>query len=350
MDDPGSLYFSSGTTGLAKGIPQSPENLLLAASSLAQAYGFDSFDTQMGILPVYHTALATYGFWPGICVGSNFILCKKFSRGRFWQDIARFRVGFVETVPTILSMLLNPPEDVGALDLSALRFIGSGSSPLPHELQARFEKTFSVLICNKYGLSETAPTHFNPAQRAARRTGSIGKPLPICESRIFDESGQEVAPGEIGEIVIRGANVIKEYYRDPQATAEAFKQGWFHTGDLGSVDAEGWFYIVDRKKDMIIRGGAKIYPSEVDNVLAACPGLAEGVCFGIPDEIYGEALAACVVAKKGSTVTQEDVVGFCRQRLPEHKCPKKIYFSADIPRTTSGKYLRRELSLKYGKN
>lgn len=344
MEDPCSLYFSSGTTGKPKGIPQSPKNLLIAAAALADIQGFDKDDVHMGVLPIYHTALATYGFWPSICAGSNFVLFKKFSKTNFWRNIEKFQITSVEAVPSILAMLLNSPEDISKYNLSKLKFIGSNSAPLSIGLQNQFEKTFKIAVSNKYGLSETAPTHFNPSQPHLRKEGAIGKCLPMCIAKIFDEYENELAPKEIGEIVIRGENVISGYYKDPEANQGAFRNGWFHTGDLGYVDEDGFFFLVDRKKDMIIRGGAKIYPNEIDKVLFSLPSITEAVAFGVPDKIYGEEARACVVLEKGSALTEEEIIKYCQRYLPEYKCPRRIYFVDSIPKTASGKALRRELS------
>lgn len=344
MDDPGSLYFSSGTTGEPKGIPQSPKNLLTAAYALANAYGFNKDDTQMGILPVYHTALATYGFWPSICIGSNFLLFSQFSKSNFWANLSRYGIAFVEVVPTILAMLLNPAEDISRYNLSKLKFIGCGSAPLPVELHRKFEDTFGVFVANQYGLSETAPTHFNPPQRHLRKDGSIGKALSMCQAKVFDNNDNELKPGEIGEIVMRGDSVISGYYNNPKANTEAFRNGWFHTQDLGYMDEDGFFFLVDRKKDIIIRGGAKIYPSEVDNVLFSHPKIAEAVCFGVSDKIYGEEVVACIVPKEGFKPSEAELIEHCRKYLPEYKCPKRIYLVHNIPKTDSGKVLRRKLA------
>ena len=340
----GSLYFSSGTTGTPKGICQSPKNLLTAAESLASAYGFSVEDTQMGVLPNYHTALVTYGFWPSFCVGSNFVIFKKFSKHNFWKNIEKYRIAFVETVPTILIMLMNPPEDVSKYDISSLKFIGAGSAPLSPEVQRRFEDTFGVLVANKYGLSETAPTHFNPPQRELRKEGSIGKPLPMCEVRVVNTNGTFCRAKEIGEILIRGENVVEGYYNDPEATASAFKNGWFCTGDLGYFDGEGFYFLAGRKKEIIIRGGANIYPDEIDRVLYSHPDVVEAASYGVPDEIYGEEVKAGVVLRRGSKIREEDLIEYCNQNLEKYKCPKEINFVNKIPKTHSGKIIRRKLS------
>ena len=344
LSDPGSLYCSSGTTGKPKGIPQSPLNLLTAAESLRRAYGFGTDDTQMGILPVYHTALVTYGFWPGVFAGSRFVLCRRFSRRRFWKDIEAHSVAFVETVPTILSMLLNPAEDIKEYDLSCLKFVGSGSAPLSPALHNRFEQTFRIRIANKYGLSETEPTHFNPPDPFQREENSIGKALDMCEVRIVDETGKAVSDGEIGELAFKGRNVVIGYFEDDAETQRSFRDGWFHSGDLGYRTEAGFYYLVGRKKEVIIRGGVNIFPPEIDNVLSTHPKVVEAVTFGMPDDVYGEEVYAAVKIRTRNGLKPYDVIDYCKAKLSLQKCPKQIFFMETIPQTASGKPLRRELS------
>lgn len=347
LSDPGSLYCSSGTTGKPKGIPQSPLNLLTAAESLHRAYGFSHQDTQMGILPIYHTALVTYGFWPGVFAGSNFVLFKRFSRSRFWKDLERYNIAFVETVPTILAMLLNFPEDIRRYDLSRLKFIGSGSAPLPNSLWKKFEETFGIRIANKYGLSETAPTHFNPPAPELRKEGSIGKALDMCDVRIFGDDNRERAVGKVGEFVMRGDNVVKGYFQDPKETATAFQNGWFHSGDIGYRDDDGFFFIVGRKKEIIIRGGVNIYPVEIDNILTSHPDVIEAVSFGLPDKFYGEEVYAVVRLKPECRINTKELLSYCQLHLAMHKCPKQIFVVESIPKTASGKPLRKTLTKMY---
>ena len=344
LEDPGSLYFSSGTTGTPKGIPQSPKNLLTAAAGLLEVYGFTSNDTQMGVLPCYHTALATYGFWPSIWVGGNFVLFEKFSKSNFWKNLAKHKISFVEVVPTILTMLLNPPENISGYDLSRLKFIGSGSAPLPIPLHHQFEKVFAVAVANQYGLSETAPTHFNFPDKSKSKEGSIGKPIPMCEAKIVIDGGQEAAVGEIGEIVIRGDSVVRGYYNNPEETEASFRNGWFHTGDLGHKDADGFYFFAGRKKEMINRGGEKIYPQEVDAVLLSFPSVREAATVGEPDSVYGERVVAYLVSSESGASIQEKIIQHCRERLPAYKCPEKIFFIDEIPKTPSGKIMRRVLT------
>lgn len=349
LDDPGSLYFSSGTTGVPKGIPHTPRNLIAAAQSLADTYGFGPDDTQMGVLPCYHTALAMYGFWPSVCVGSNFVLFERFYRSRFWSDLARTRAVFVEVVPTILTILLNDPEGAKEADLSAVRFIGCGSAPLAVTLHHAFEEEFGVPVASQYGLSEAAPTHFNPPERAARREGSIGRAISVCEAKVVDPEGLEMPTGEIGEIVMRGENVISGYLNLPQETAQSFRAGWFWTGDLAYRDADGFYFLTGRRKEMISRGGQKIYPNEVDNILLSAPGVREAAAIGITDALYGEEVAAYAVVKEGYAPDEQAILAHCRRFLPPYKCPKKILFTDETPKTVSGKIMRRALVEKYNR-
>lgn len=350
LKDSGSLYFSSGTTGIPKGIPQSPENLLTAAVALAKVYGFTSNDTQMGILPCYHTALVTYGLWPSIWVGSNFVLFKKFSKSNFWKNIAKYKISFVEVVPTVLSMLLNSAENVSRYDFSHLKFIGSGSASLPQTLHKRFEDTFGVLVANQYGLSETAPTHFNPSDKAKRKEGSIGKPMSMCVVKVVNERGEKASVGEIGEIAIRGDSVINGYYNNSKETKSSFRKGWFYTGDLGFRDTKDFYFLVGRKKEMINRGGAKIYPQEVDNVILSLPAVREAATIGVPDPTYGEKVVAYIVIAEQKTLSKEKIIQHCLNYLPSYKCPEKIFFVDEIPKTPSGKIIRRLLEEWYKKD
>ena len=350
LDDPGSFYFSSGTTGEPKGIPQSPRNLLAAAEALIGVYGFSPKDTQMGVLPCYHTALATYGFWPSFWVGSNFVLFERFHKTDFWKNLARHRASFVEVVPTILSMLLYPPEDISGYDLTGLKFIGSGSAPLSPALHHKFEDTFGIKVANQYGLSEAAPTHFNPPERNLRKEGSIGKPMANVEAKVVNEKGEELPDMEQGEIIMKGDSVVAGYYNDPEATNEAFRDGWFYTGDLGYRDSDRFYFLSGRKKEMIIRGGEKIYPNEVDNVLATCAGIKESATVGVPDPFYGEEVVSYVVLTEDNVASEKSIKKHCARFLPLYKCPKKIFFIDEVPKTASGKIIRRKLLELYNQN
>ena len=345
-DDPISIYFSSGTTGEPKGIAHSIKNLLSDAASLTDSYRFSSSDTQVGILPCYHTALNAYGFWPSFVLGSNFVVFDKFHRKDFWKNLSDYHASFVEVVPTILAMLMNPAEDLKKYNLTALKFIGSGSAPLALNLKRKFEEIFKVRVVVHYGLSEASVTHHNSSHVHSNTQVSIGKPISICETRIMD-NGKVVPNGTLGEIVMRGPNIVSGYYKNPEETSNVFIDNWFYTGDLGFRDNHGFYYITGRKKEMISRGGEKIFPNEVDNVLLGIPGIKEVATIGIPSELYGEEIAAYVVAS--GSVDESRIIEHCKSRLPLFKCPKEILFIEVIPKTPSGKILRRLLVEKYKK-
>jgi long-chain acyl-CoA synthetase len=209
-----------------------------------------------------------------------------------------------------------------------------------------FEETFNCPVIEGYGLSEsTCRSTFNPPD-ARRRPGSCGLPIGN-EMKVFDDRDREVADGELGEIVLRGENILKGYYKNPEATTQAFRNGWFHTGDVGYRDPDGFFFIVDRKSDMIIRGGENIYPREIDEVLYQHPGVAAAATIGIPDELYGEEVAAFVVLKDGAESEEDELISYCAERLADYKCPKSILIVKDIPKGPTGKLLKRELARIY---
>jgi long-chain acyl-CoA synthetase len=214
---------------------------------------------------------------------------------------------------------------------------------VPAEVMQRFEETFNCLVIEGYGLSEsTCRSTFNPPDKR-RRPGSCGLPIGN-EMRVVDEEDRDVSEGELGEIVLRGENILKGYYKNDAATAEAFRNGWFHTGDVGYRDADGFYYIVDRKSDMIIRGGENIYPREIDEVLYQHPAVASAATVGVPDPLYGEEVAAFVVLKEGREATESELIAHCQAHLADYKCPKSLRVVSDIPKGPTGKLLKRELT------
>ena len=245
----------------------------------------------------------------------------------------------------MLSMLLNTyPEGVPAtLKTEQLRFAMCGSAPVPAEVMKKFEEAFNCPVIEGYGLSEsTCRSTFNPPDER-RRPGSCGLPIGN-EMRVVDDDDNEVPDGEFGEIVLRGENILKGYFKNPEATVQAFRGGWFHTNDIGYRDQDGFFFIVDRKSDMIIRGGENIYPREIDEVLYQHSAVAAAATIGVPDQLYGEEVAAFIVLKDGKRATEEELIGHCQSELADYKCPKSIHFVADIPKGPTGKLLKRELA------
>jgi long-chain acyl-CoA synthetase len=296
------------------------------------------------VMPLFHMNAVSVTTMSALYAGGSTVVSPKFSASRFWQIISDYQITSFGSVATMLSMLLTSyPDGVPkGLKTDQLRFAMCGSAPVPAEVMKRFEETFNCLVIEGYGLSEsTCRSTFNPPDEG-RRPGSCGKPIGN-EMKVVDEEDREVANGELGEIVLRGENILKGYYRNPEATAIAFRNGWFHTGDVGYRDGDGFFYIVDRKSDMIIRGGENIYPREIDEVLYQHPAVAAAATIGVPDQLFGEEVAAFIVPGEGREATEEEIIAFCRARLADYKCPKTVRFVKEIPKGPTGKLLKREL-------
>ena len=250
----------------------------------------------------------------------------------------------------MLSMVLSryPAGVPEGLKTDQLRFAMCGSAPVPAEVMKKFEEAFDCPVIEGYGLSEsTCRSTFNPPD-ARRRAGSCGLPIGN-EMKVVDDDDNEVPDGELGEIVLRGENILKGYFKNPDATERAFRGGWFHTNDIGYRDPEGFFYVVDRKSDMIIRGGENIYPREIDEVLYQHPAVAAAATIGVPDPLYGEEVAAFVVLKEGKQATEDQLIAHCKSELADYKCPKSIRIVADIPKGPTGKLLKRELAKVFAK-
>jgi long-chain acyl-CoA synthetase len=277
--------------------------------------------------------------------GGSVVLAPRFSASRHWQTISDYGVTYFGSVATMLSRLNHTyPQGVPeGLDTGRLRFALCGSAPVPVEVMKTYESLFHCPVIEGYGLSEsTCRSTFNPVD-GRRKVGSVGLPIGN-EMNVFDDDDRELAPLQVGEIVMRGANLLKGYYKNEAATREAFRSGWFHTGDLGYRDDEGFYYIVDRKSDMIIRGGENIYPREIDEVLYEHPKVKDAATVGIPDEVYGEEVKSFVVLRNGERATEDEIIAHCRARLADYKCPKAVAFVDDIPKGPTGKLLKRELA------
>src|ERR1051326_3737085 len=306
LEDEAIIIYTSGTSGKPKGCLLTHGNVIANARQISEWLGFTESDRLLTIMPLFHMNAVSV---------------------------------------TTLSMLLSTYADgvPAGLQTDQLRFAMCGSAPVPAEVLRRFEETFNCLVVEGYGLSEsTCRSTFNPPDKR-RRPGSCGLPIGN-EMRVVDEDDQAVADGELGEIVLRGENILKGYFKNEAATTTAFRNGWFHTGDIGYRDADGFYFIVDRKSDMIIRGGENIYPREIDEVLYQHPQIAAAAVIGVPDELYGEDVAAVVVLKDDAKVSEEEVIEFCKARLADYKCPKTVRFVADIPKGPTGKLLKRELA------
>ena len=344
-DDDAIIIYTSGTTGKPKGCLLTHGNLIANARQISRWLGFTEGDRLLTLMPLFHMNAVSVTTMSALYAGGSTVVSPKFSASRFWQIISDYQITSFGSVATMLSMLLTTYPDGVPADLKTeqLRFAMCGSAPVPAEVMKRFEAAFHCLVIEGYGLSEsTCRSTFNPPDKR-RRPGSCGQPIGN-EMRVVDEEDREVAAGELGEIVLRGENILKGYYRNPEATATAFRGGWFHTGDVGYRDADGFFYIVDRKSDMIIRGGENIYPREIDEVLYQHPAVAAAAAIGVPDQLYGEEVTAFIVLKEGREATEEELITFCRARLADYKCPKTVRSVSEIPKGPTGKLLKRELA------
>jgi long-chain acyl-CoA synthetase len=268
----------------------------------------------------------------------------RFEPAKALEIVQRDKVTVFLGVPTMYSAMLNC-ERREDYDVSSLKLCGSGGAAMPGEVQRGFEEAFGAKVLEGYGLSETSPVaSFNHPDRE-RKTGSIGTPIEGVEMKAVDEDGNEVAQGEVGEIVIKGHNVMKGYWNQPDATKESIKDGWFYTGDMGKVDEDGYFFIVDRKKELIIRGGYNVYPREIEEVLYEHPAVAEAAVVGVPHDDLGEEVGAAVVLKPGEELDADAVREFVKENVAAYKYPRRIWFCDELPKGPTGKILKREIEV-----
>jgi long-chain acyl-CoA synthetase len=306
LDHEAIIIYTSGTTGKPKGCLLTHGNVIANARQITTWLGFNEKDRLLTIMPLFHMNAVSVTTMSALYAGGSTVVSPKFSASRFWQIVSDYEITSFGSVATMLSMLLTTyPDGVPAgLKTDQLRFAMCGSAPVPAEVLRRFEETFNCLVVEGYGLSEsTCRSTFNPPDQR-RRPGSCGLPIGN-EMRVVDEEDRDVPDGELGEIVLRGENILKGYYKNDAANAAAFRNGWFHTGDIGYRDEDGFYFIVDRKSDMIIRGGENIYPREIDEVLYQHPQIAAAAVVGVPDALYGEEVAAVVVLKPGAQTSEQ---------------------------------------------
>ncbi|ATA59026.1 O-succinylbenzoic acid--CoA ligase [Geobacillus stearothermophilus] len=340
-DDVAVILYTSGTTGKPKGAMLTHKNLYSNAQDTADYLGIDEHDRVIAALPMFHVFCLTVALNAPLMNGGTVLIMPKFSPAAMFALARKEKATIFAGVPTMYNFLYQY-EGGSADDLQTLRLCISGGASMPVTLLENFEKKFNVIISEGYGLSEASPvTCFNPLDRP-RKPGSIGTSIKNVENKVVNEYGEEVPVGEVGELVVRGPNVMKGYYKMPEETAAALRDGWLHTGDLARMDEEGYFYIVDRKKEMIIVGGYNVYPREVEEVLYSHPDVVEAAVIGVPDPDYGEAVRAYVVAKNPE-LTEAELIAYCRERLAKYKVPSAIDFLDELPKNATGKILRRAL-------
>jgi long-chain acyl-CoA synthetase len=340
-EDTAVILYTSGTTGHPKGAELTHANLM-SNTEVSWIVRARPDDVIFGGLPLFHVFGQTVAMNVAVASGACLTLLPRFDAGHALRIIADHQVTVFEAVPTMYVALLHAP-DRADYDTSALRMCVSGGAALPVEVLRGFEEAFGVPVLEGYGLSETSPVaSFNHPDRE-QKPGSIGTPIRDVRMRVVDGEGHEVPEGEVGEIAIRGPNVMKGYWQRPEATAEAVRGGWFHTGDMARVDSDGYFYIVDRKKDLIIRGGYNVYPREIEEVLYEHPAVAEAAVIGLPHPALGEEVGAAVALKPGASITTEELRDYVKGQVAAYKYPRHVWFVDALPKGATGKIQKRDI-------
>ncbi|HEX8689733.1 MAG TPA: long-chain fatty acid--CoA ligase [Solirubrobacterales bacterium] len=342
-DDTAVILYTSGTTGKPKGAELTHANLTTNADVCMRTTSeIGPGDVVFGGLPLFHSFGQTVAMNASLKVGACLTLVPKFDPGEALETIERDRVTHFYGVPTMFGALLHHPER-DKYDASSLRTCITGGASMPVEVLRGFEQAFGAIVLEGYGLSETSPVSSSNHPDKERKPGSIGTPIEGVEMQVVDEDDKPVAQGEVGEIVIRGHNIMKGYWRRPDATEEAMRGGWFHSGDMARTDEDGYFYIVDRKKDLIIRGGYNVYPREVEEVLYEHPKIREAAVVGVPHDEWGEEIGAAVVLHEGEELGPEEVSAYVKDRIAAYKYPRIVWFLDDLPKGPTGKILKREI-------
>jgi long-chain acyl-CoA synthetase len=346
FDDVAMYQYTGGTTGVSKGVMLTHGNLSKQVQQVGAWFpAFDSNEIMLGALPFFHVFGLTTAMNLAIYLGWGDILVPKPQPEPLIQAIRKFKPTFVPLVPTMYIGILNHPH-IDNIDLTSIKGCFSGSAPLPLEVIRDFENKTGAVIVEGYGLTESSPvTHVNPFSGGKRKIGSIGIPISDTECRIVDlvDGNTDVPIGESGEILVKGPQVMKGYWNRPEETANTLTDGWLHTGDIGKMDEEGYFYIVDRKKDMILSGGLNVYPRDIEEVFYENPKVQEAAAIGIPHPSRGESVKVFVALKEGETATQEELIEYCKDKIAKFKLPTEIEFRNELPKTNVGKILKKDL-------
>jgi len=343
-DDTAVLLYTSGTTGKPKGAELTHFQLFMNCTVAGELFQFREDDIGVAVLPLFHVFGLSSVLNTSVRYGGTMVLIPRFELEPVVEAIEKHRCTIFSGVPTMYFGLLRM--DTDGRDLSSLRVGVSGGAPIPGEVIRSFEQKFpGCVILEGYGLSESASTTTFNVNEQMRKVLSIGKPIWGVEVKVVDDDDKQLPPGEehVGEIVIRGHNIMKGYYNNPEATSEAMRGGWFHTGDLAYADEDGFLFIVDRKKDLVIRGGYNVYPREIEEVLFEHPAVAEAAVIGKPDDKLGEEVLAFVSLKSGADADPQEIISYCKERLAAYKYPREVRIVDDLPKGPTGKILKKEL-------
>ncbi|MBS3906269.1 MAG: long-chain-fatty-acid--CoA ligase [Syntrophaceae bacterium] len=338
------LMYTSGTTGKPKGALLTHENLLWNLFNTILGREEKEGDTSLVIGPLYHTAALNNHFLTRVAMAGTSVLVKHFDPERVMEVIEKEKVTVISGAPAAYHLMLSLPN--GRYDTRSIVKCTTGASILPNETKERLTKLFPNLsgIYDVYGCTEATPSiAILKAKDSLKKKECVGPAVPFLEVRIVDDQDRDLPVREVGELICRGPNVMKGYYKDEEATREALRGGWLHTGDLARMDEEGFIYIVDRKKDMIVSGGENIYPREIEEILYSHPRVEDAAIIGIPDPLWGESVRAVIVLKRGETMTEEEVIEYCKSHLASYKKPKSVWFVENLPRNPSGKVLKTVL-------
>jgi long-chain acyl-CoA synthetase len=336
------IFYTSGTLGTPKGVMLTHENFTFSGPNIARCYGLKADDITMAVLPLVHVFAVASPIFGTLSSGGTVVVLDRFQAETVLQAFVDYRVTWFPGVPTMFNYIYQAYEK-GTYNVSSIRMGLSGGASLSVELLKNWEKRFNAEILEVYGLTEsTGLVTANPV-RGVRKAGSIGITVPNVQTRRVDKEDKDVRQGEVGEILFRGPNATKGYWKLPEQTAESIRDGWVYTGDLARQDEEGYFFIVGRKKDLMITGGYNVYPREVEEVLYTHPAVYEAAVIGVADEVKGEIPKAYVTLKPGQTATEKEIVEFCKQNLAPYKVPRKVEIRSELPKSSTGKILHREL-------
>jgi long-chain acyl-CoA synthetase len=346
-EDIAACLFTSGTTGRPKGALLSHGNLIFDVQAATSRVEFQPEDRHMCVLPMFHSFALTATILCPFYTGGSMAIIPSFGSGQVLDMIRSKKLTVFCGIPAMYAAMLPALENVNSDDLQSLRLFVSGGAPMPVEIMQKFERKYGIVILEGDGPTETSPVSYvNPP--SLRKVGSVGPPLDGVRVSILDENETRLPVEEIGEICIQGPNVMQGYLNQPEATAEVMKGGWLHTGDLGKVDQDGYVYILDRKKDMIIVGGLNVYPREVEECLYKHPKVAQAAVIGAPEDLHGEIPVAIIVLKPEEDADPREFILHCRKSLANYKCPRRVMFAESLPMTATGKVDKKRLRKEYG--